>query len=355
VGRGYLGDDQVDRRLWIAQAGLLIVVALGTGWSFVRLRLTRSAVARLVVDAAGMSGPGGLDKALGAALGDDSLRVLYPIDDGGWADSAGRLVQPSDNQPLTRLVRGDETIALLAHRRGSLDGDGVADEIAGAAALALDNERLQAKQRAQLGDLRASPARIVAAADAERRRLERDLHDGAQQSLVALSLAIRLAQLRVDGRADPDASARLDAAQADVTAALAELRTLARGLYPRELADEGLTAALETLAEGSPRPVTVDSRVDERLPQPVESVAYFAVARRIGAAAGPATVSARRAGDRLVIEIEDSDPPGNLVMVEDRVGALAGTVTTQAVDGSGTRRHREALPPLPPSAAARRT
>ena len=98
-----------------------------------------------------------------------------------------------------------------------------------------------------------------------------------------------------------------------------------------------VTAALETLAEGSPRPVTVDSRVDERLPQPVESAAYFAVVGRIGAAAGPATVSARRASDRLLIEIEDGAPPGDLVMVEDRVGALAGTVTTQAVEGSGTR------------------
>jgi signal transduction histidine kinase len=337
VSRGYLGHDQVDRWLWIAQAGLLILVALGTGWSFVRLRLTRSAVARLVVDAADMSAPGGLDRSLGAALGDDSLRVLYPIDDGRWADIAGRPVQLGQSQPLTRLVRGDETIALVAHRRGAFDGDGVADEIAGAAALALDNGRLQAQQRAQLADLRASRARIVAAADGERRRLERDLHDGAQQSLVALSLAIRLAQLRVDGQANPDASARLDAAQADVTAALAELRTVARGLYPRELADEGLTAALETLAEASPTQVTVDSRVDERLPQPVESAAYFAVARRIARTAGPASVSARMAGDRLVIEIEDSKPPGDLVMLEDRVGALAGTVTTQTVEGPGTR------------------
>jgi signal transduction histidine kinase len=335
VSRGYLGHDEVDRRLWIAQAGLLIMVALGTGWSFVRLRLTRSAVARLVVDAAGMSGPGGLEKSLGAALGDDSLRVLYPIDDSRWADSAGRSLQPGHSQPLTRLVRGDETIALLAHRRGALDGDGIADEVAGVAALMLENERLQAQQQAQLGDLRASRARIVAAADAERRRLERDLHDGAQQSLVALSLATGLAQLRVD-RADADASARLDAAQAELTAALAELRTVARGLYPRELADEGLTAALETLAEASRTPVTVDSRVDGRLPQPVESAAYFAVAHRVGAAAGAASVSARRAGDRLVIEVEDGGPPGDLVLVEDRVGALAGTVTTETVEGSGT-------------------
>jgi signal transduction histidine kinase len=337
VSRGYLGHDEVGRRLWIAQAGLLILVALGTGSSFVRLRLTRAAVARLVVDAAGMSAPAGLDKSLGAALGDDSLRVLYPVDEGRWADSAGRPVQPGHSESLTRLVRGDETIALLAHRRGVLDEDGVADEIAGAAALVLDNERLQAQQRAQLADLRASRARIVAAADGERRRLERDLHDGAQQRLVALSLAIRLAQLRVDDEAEPDSSARLDAAQDDVTAALAELRTVARGLYPRELADEGLTAALETLAEASPTPVKVDSGVDGRLPQPVESAAYFAVAHRLGRAAGPASVSARRAGDWLVIEIEDKGPHGDLVMVEDRVGALAGTVSTEAVEGSDTR------------------
>jgi signal transduction histidine kinase len=337
-GRGYLGTDEVDRRLWAVQAGLLILIAVGTGWSYVRRRRTRSAVAKLVVDTADISAPGGLDRSLGAALGDDSLRVLYPLGDGRWVDHAGRPVVPDDSRGMTRLTRGDVPIALLTHRRGVLDEDGVADEIAGAAGLALDNERLQAQRRAQLADLRASRARIVAAADAERRRLERDLHDGAQQRLVALSLAIRLAQLRSGGQGDPGASVRLDRAQTEVTAALAQLRGVARGLYPRELADEGLSAALEIMAEASPIPVTVDAPVVERFPQPIEAAAYFAVAHRLaGTGAVRAAVSVRRDGDRLRIEIEDDGPPGDLVRIEDRVGALAGTLSVESAPGSGTR------------------
>jgi signal transduction histidine kinase len=337
-GRGYLGTDEVDRRLWAVQAGLLILIAVGTGWSVVRRRRTRSAVAKLVVDTADVSAPGGLDRSLGAALGDDSLRVLYPLGDGRWVDDTGCPVVPDDSRGMTRLTRGGAPIALLTHRRGVLDEDGVADEIAGAAGLALDNERLQAQRRAQLADLRASRARIVAAADAERRRLERDLHDGAQQRLVALSLAIRLVQLRTGDHGDPGASVRLDRAQTEVTAALAQLRIVARGLYPRELADEGLTAALEILAEESSIPVTVDAPIELRVPQPVEAAAYFAVAHRLAdTAAVQAAVSVRRDGARLRIEIEDDGPPEDLVRIEDRVGALAGTLSVESTRGSGTR------------------
>ena len=333
LGGGYFGTDAAQRTRWVVEGGLLILVALGTSWSFVRRRRTRSAVARMVVEAADFSRPGGLERSLGAALGDDSLRVVYPIGDGGWIDGAGRRVDLDDDRGTTWLTRGDTTIALLTHRRGNIDEDGLVEEIAGAAGLALDNERLQAQRRAQLAELRASRARLVAAADAERRRLERDLHDGAQQHVVALSLAIRLAQLRAVGGED-----RLDQAQAEVTAALADLRLLARGLYPRELADEGLPAALETLAEGAAIPVAVDAPLDERLPPAVEAAAYFAVAYRLaGAEAAQAAVSVRRDGDRLRIEIEDDAPPGDLLTIEDRVVALAGTLTVEPTGEPGTR------------------
>jgi signal transduction histidine kinase len=333
LGRGYLGTDAAQRTWWFVDGTLLILFALGTSWSFVWRRRTRSAVARMVVEAAGISTPGGLDRSLGAALGDDSLRVVYPIGDGGWIDGAGRRVDLDDGRGATRLTRGDTTIALLTHRRGTIDEDGVVEEIAGAAGLALDNERLQAQRRAQLAELSASRARIVAAADAERRRLERNLHDGAQQHVVALSLAIRLAQLRADGGED-----RLDQAQAEVTAALAGLRILARGLYPRELADEGLPAALETLAEGAAISVAVDAPLDERLPPAVEAAAYFAVAYRLAYAdVNQAAVSVRRDGDRLRIEIEDDAPPRDLLAIEDRVLALGGTLTVEPTGKPGTR------------------
>lgn len=104
-GRGYLGTNDLDRRLWAIQGGLLILVALGSGWSFVRRRRTRSAVARLVVAASDVATPGGLDTSLGAAVGDGSLRVLYPLGEGRWVDGAGRPVEPDGGAPMTRLTR----------------------------------------------------------------------------------------------------------------------------------------------------------------------------------------------------------------------------------------------------------
>jgi signal transduction histidine kinase len=338
TGRGFLSVEKVDRRLWTAQGVLLILIALGTGWAFVRLRLTRTAVARLVVDAAEAQAPGGLGRALGDALGDRALRVLYLRSDGRFTDSSGRATEPAADQAVTRLTRGDSTVAVLAHRPGLLDAAGVADEIADTARLALDNERLQAERHARLADLRASRVRIVAAADAERRGLERDLHDGAQQKLVALSLGLRLARLRLADGADRATAARLDEAQTEVTAALGELRAVARGLYPRELADEGLTAGLETFAESSAIPISVTSLIEERLPPSIESAAYFAVADCVRRSLGDrASVLVTRDDGLLRVEIDTGTLPSDLVDVEDRVGALAGTVVAEPTDGAGNR------------------
>src|SRR5664279_3197473 len=116
-------------RLWVTQGALLVVLALGTGWAFVRLRLTRSAVARLVVEAAEAPGAGGLERALGEALGDTSMRVLYPLADGRLTDHSGLEVEPDLSQSVTRLTRGDNTVAVLAHRAELLDVDGIADQI----------------------------------------------------------------------------------------------------------------------------------------------------------------------------------------------------------------------------------
>jgi signal transduction histidine kinase len=338
TGRGFLGNDATDRHWWIAQGALLVVLALGTGWAFVRLRLTRTAVARLVVQAAEMPRVGGLERALGDALGDASMRVLYPLADGRLIDHSGAAVELDRAQSLTHLTRGDTTVALVAHRTELLDADGIADQITATARLALDNERLQAQRQTHLGDLRASRARIVAAADEERRRLERDLHDGAQQKVVALSLALRLAQLRLPEPVDPMLTSRLDEAQAEVSAALAELRSVARGLYPRELADEGLAAGLETFAESSPIPINVTVRVTQRYAQPIEAAAYFAVAHCIGRSTGDrASVQVTCDDGRLVIEIEASRLHGGLVDLEDRVGALAGTVTAEPINNAHAR------------------
>jgi signal transduction histidine kinase len=334
--RGFLSNDTVDHRLLLIESVALIALALGAGWVVVRRRLTRAAVARLVVDAGSTPPAGGLARALGDALGDRTLRIFYPLSDGRLADSSGEPPNPLPEQAVTRLVRGEDTAALLAHRPGLLDVDGVAEEITRTARLALDNERLQAEARSRLVDLRASRARVVESADAERRRLERDLHDGAQQKLVSLALGLRLAMLKLDPD-DSACAARMEQAQSQVSAALAELRAVARGLYPRELADEGLAAGLETLAESSAIPVVLRSLPDARYPQPVESAAYFTVAFCIqsAATAEQVGVAVTNRDGRLHIDVETETPPADLTRLEDRVGALDGSVTVEPAPASG--------------------
>ena len=269
-------------------------------------------------------------------MGDHSLQVVYRLSDGRYVDSVGRTTELDAGRSITRLTRGGSTVAALIHQPGLLDASGAVDEITDSAKLALDNERLHAERRAQLADLRASRARIVTAADAERRRLERDLHDGAQQLLVALSLSVQLARLRLS--ADADAATPLDGVQIELAEALRELRAIARGVYPRELADEGLSAGLETLAESSPSAIRVTSLVEERLALPIESAAYFAVAQCVTSMEGDqAAVLVTRQGGRLCVEITGHGLPVDLVDLGDRVGALAGTVDVLSVDGIGAR------------------
>ncbi len=321
-GASYLVVDGTTRPWWAVSGLLLVVIALGTRWPYVQRRRTRALVARLVVDAAAAPPVGGLSSLLSRSLRDPSFRVLYRLGEDGLVDAAGCTAAAADGQAVTLVVRGGETVAVLAHRPGLLDDPALAGEISAAARLVLDNERLQAQTRAQLADLRASRARIVQSGDAERRRLERDLHDGAQQQLVALSLGLQLAALRA---ADADEAARLDQARTEVGMVLAQLRQLARGLYPRELADEGLSAALETLAEGSAEPVRIDAVPARRFPGAVEAAAYYVVAQlsRTGGGAG-VRVAAVADDDHLTVAVATMAPPGDLVALEDRVGALGG-------------------------------
>jgi signal transduction histidine kinase len=233
-------------------------------------------------------------------------------------------------------VRGGQPVALLAHRPGLLDDAGLVEQIAATARLALDNEQLQAQARAQLEDLRASRARIVERGDVERRRLERDLHDGAQQRLVALALSLRLA--RLGGTTQSDAAA-LEDAEAEIRQALAELRRLAHGLYPAALTEEGLGAALEALAEQTPGPLALGRLPQERFDPKVEAAAYFVVAETLKRSRPRrAAVDTTRADGQLVVEVQtDQQPPGELTDLEDRVGALDGRLLVQAMPQGGTR------------------
>jgi signal transduction histidine kinase len=207
-----------------------------------------------------------------------------------------------------------------------LDDPALVEEVAAAARLALENERLQAETRAQLEDLRASRSRIVGTGDAERRRLERDLHDGAQQRLVGLLLGLRLARSRIGSSPDPALLARIDEAEAELLAALGELRELAHGIFPAALTDEGLAAAVEALAEEAQISLAITTLPEERLDPSVEAAAYFVVSEAIRqSAARELVVSAERLNGRLIVEVKADAEPEPIVELEDRVGALDGT------------------------------
>ena len=335
LGRDVPAQAAWDYWLWMAEATFLVALAAATAWPAIALRLTRYRLVRSVVGATRVSPIGGLSTALADLLQDPSTRLLYPLPHGQLVDAAGVVNQmPDDETASTRLTRGERTVAYLLHRPGALD-DATVGEVVQTAQLALDNERLHAEREAQLRELRESRRRIVATADRERRNLERDLHDGAQAKVVALALALRLARLR---SSTGDASSiQLLKAEDEVDAALAELRVVARGLFPTELADEGLEAALESFSESTPNPIAIDALLPGRIPAPVESVAFFSVAHLTESGhGGPTFVRIRQDGATLRLEINTSQGVGDVTAVEDRVGALGGIV--EVIDDGGTGR-----------------
>jgi PAS domain S-box-containing protein len=197
-------------------------------------------------------------------------------------------------------------------------------------------------------ELRRSRSRLVDAADAERRRLERNLHDGAQQRLVSLSLALRLAESKL--RADPEAASTiLGGAGEELALALQELRELARGLHPAILTDRGLAPALETLAERATVPVEVEVDLDRRLPGPVEVAIFYVVSESLAniakhAGANAVTVRVSHTDDAVVVEVADDGVGGaderlgsGLRGLSDRVEALGGRLGVESPGGAGTR------------------
>ena len=196
-------------------------------------------------------------------------------------------------------------------------------------------------------ELAASRARIVQAADDERRRLERNLHDGAQQRLVALSLDLRMCERRLEA-GDPAAVDLLRGAAAELAGALEELRELARGIHPAILSDKGLVPALEMLAGRATIPVELDAALDDRLPAPVEAAAYYLVAEALTnaakhAAASSVNVAVTRRNGRAVVEVADDGVGGvdqkkgsGLRGLRDRVEALGGTLEIDSPAGVGT-------------------
>jgi signal transduction histidine kinase len=331
--RGFVSNDPTDRALWAGEIAALALVAVGVAWGPIRTRRARSALARLVVDLGASPAPGGLRGLLATTLGDPTLELVHSVDGGdGWIDADGQAVTVStaDEREVTRIVGGEGEVSAVVHRRGLLDDPALTAELARAARLALEHERLRATRRAHLEALRSSRARIVATADAERRRLEHDLHDGAQQRLVTLAIGVRLARRR-HAAGDPGLDAELAAAEHELQAAVGELRELAHGLFPAALDEEGLAAAIEVLAESEPR-LAPGALPAERYAPQIESAAYFLVGEGLRLTrAGAVVVDARRDGGRLVVELRAASAFAELpVRVEDRVGAVGGTLTADA-------------------------
>jgi signal transduction histidine kinase len=337
VASGGIGTGSLALPLWFAQAGALCAIGLGVGWSWLLRRRTRSQMAGLVVELGRSPPPGGLQEMLGRILGDHALRVAYAIEGRQeLVDANGNAVELDAGLAKTPLTREGQTIAVLLHRPGLLDDPAVIEEVAAATRLALDNERFHAEVLARIEDLRASRTRIVAAGEAERRRLERDLHDGAQQRLLGLSLVLGFTRAQVKEGDDSTILTLIDDAEERLRGAIDELREVAHGIYPAVLSSDGLGAAVDALREGASIPINVTSLPDDRLTGSVESAAYFFIAEVTGpvaahAGATKAEVDARVVGDSLVITVRadgaqraDTEVEERFIDLEDRIGALGG-------------------------------
>jgi signal transduction histidine kinase len=335
---------------WIVTAAPLsipVALALGLLWG----DGGRGPVAGLVVELE-RTPPGSVRDALAHALGDPSLELaLWLPERGTYVDGAGRevlLPAAGTGRAVTTIGAADAPVAALVHDPVLLERRGLLAAAGAAARLALENERLQAELRAQLVELRATQARIVNAGDEERRRLERDLHDGAQQRLLSVGLALQL--VRADlGTDTTGAAPLLDEAEAEIAAALEELRELAQGIHPAVLTENGLEPALQTLAARSSVPVEIRRVPRERLPAPVEAAAYFVVCEALANAAKHAHASALSVevaceDGFLVVNVEDDGrggaqprPGSGLAGLADRLHALSGELAIDSDRGCGTR------------------
>ena len=314
-------------------------------------RLVRSSVGDLLVEMGSNPGPTRLQQAVARALRDPSATVLYWLPElRAYADARGqreeRAAEPG--RSVTPVQRDGATVAALVHDPALDDEPQLLAAVARAVGMAVENSQLQVELQARLADVRASRARIVTAGDAERRRLERDLHDGAQQRLVALSLALRRAQNRLEPGGDTALEASLDDAAQLVHDALAELRELARGLHPAVLTESGLSGALAGLAARSPTPVQLVEVSEERFGAEIEAAAYFLVSEALTnvakhAPGASASVRVTRAADCLVVRVSDDGPGGAMARpgsglqgLEDRMAAAGGGLRIAERTGGGT-------------------
>jgi signal transduction histidine kinase len=288
---------------------------------------------------------------LAESLGDHSVAIAYWLPDREmFVDEVGRRVElpdPASGRTWTAVERDGRPVAAIVHDAALDTTSELVQAAASASSLAIDNERLKADLRARVEELRVSRLRIVEATDAARRRIERDLHDGAQQQLVALALELRLLKARARDR--EDLLPLVDGLSERLSTALAELRELARGIHPTILSDQGLAPAIDALAGRTPVPVRAAVEVPDRLPEPVEAAAYFLVAEALTnvvkyAEATGVDVSVRPEDGVLVVDVADDGKGGvdvaagsGLRGLQDRLAAVDGELDIRSPRGGGTR------------------
>jgi signal transduction histidine kinase len=314
-------------------------------------RLAHGAVAEMVVDLGDRPAATDLRDALSKAIGDPDLQLAYwiPATQSYVGTDGQPLALPSDDgRRMTTVVeRGGEPVAALVHDASLAEYSRLIDSVCAAAALTLENERLRAELLAQLSELQASRARLVRATESERHRLERDLHDGAQQRLISIAFTLGLAESKV--LKDPAAAGVvLREARDGLSEAMAELRALSQGIRPAILVERGLAAALDDLSRRASLPVVVDARIDQDVSTQVQAAAYFVASEALANAAkhshaSQARVQARSHDGRLTVEVADDGIGGavftggsGLRGLADRVEGLGGRLTMSSPVGRGT-------------------
>ncbi len=336
----------------------LLLVALPAGFlvGVLRSGLDMSSVGELVVKLSGGMAPDRLQPALAQALHDPSLEVVYWLPAQEWfADLEGKRIElPTHDSERAVSVLGEPPIAALVYDASLVHESQLVDAAGAALRMALENARLQVQLRAQLEDVRQSRARLVDAADSERQRVERDLHDGAQQQLVTLLLSMQMTKAAAVRHSDPDTAAMVDANIAALKQAIDELRELARGIHPTILTQAGLVPAIGSLTEHCPISVAVIEELgDFRLAPALEAALYFVVSESITNAvkhskASRVSVSLGREDGLAILEVSDDGVGGaelslgsGLRGLTDRVAAVGGRLTVKSDHSGGTTIHAE--------------
>ncbi|ROP29429.1 signal transduction histidine kinase [Couchioplanes caeruleus] len=339
-----------QRALLFLFAVALVFTPFAILTGLLRVRLARLQVANLVLQVEAAAEPRRLRDALAETLGDPTLQVWFRLPDGGYADPDGRVREevPIDGHASTAVDCRGERLAVLVHDPALRDQGSLVEAVVATARLALENARLLAAQRAQLEEVRASRGRIVAAADEERHRIQRDLHDGAQHKLLAISLLIGRARNELPVTTTTATTFRhLGTAAVQLQDVIRELRQLIEGIDPPALTEQGLMAIVETLAERAPIPVEYDVP-PQRWPVSVERAAYFVINEGLTniykhAGASRAVVRVESTADSLVLSVIDDgtgeadvDRGSGLSGLQDRVSAVGGTLVIDSRPGAGT-------------------